>query len=760
MTLLARMDEVEGVNLTEYATGVLKNLQSYLQLNFPGYEFEPMASEHSFRRILSPFDLRDVVEIARHMALMSLATWEVNYKPPHKPLGFIKPQSQDSTSADEASERRGPTNPQRLEKGDQEQVAYVFPFLSPINPPRRLCEHILLQSEPCMIDISFAPFPKSRITGIVQSLEHSLALCESYLQRKLELELRTIQSIRAQVLSQWFFSQKHLLETPDNAFLARIRIASPNQVSVALTETVGNCITGPEIVSATSAPYLAGGFVSYHTPQEKDVEVLATLATDSEEDALLLHCFDAESAGRLFILPEPDSVDFPGIPVCTARHVPAMQLLPKQGTFMGEAERMRKRVPVYLGSRDHRRHVYIIGQTGVGKTTLILSMVLEHIRKGQGVAILDPHGDLIEQLLTFIPEERMDDVILFDPGDASYPVGLNLIDWQNEDEKSFLVDQFLSMLNLLYRREEMGPMFWHNVRFGLLLMMSNPNDPGTLVEFPQLLTDPNFHKRWLQYVTDPLVRNFWEKEFPKTNYSSDQYLHYVVSKFDPFISHQLMRNIIGQRKNKIHMQNIIHHGNILLVNLSRGKLGEFNSDLLGMIVIAKLYVAAMRRASIPKDERRDFFVYVDEFQNLATDTVAHLLSEARKFRLNLALCNQYIAQLPIDVINAILGNVGTLVTFRVGLKDADALLPYFQPILSKRDLTDQPNFHAYVRLLMDGQLTQPFSMNTKPQQSTDTAEAEQRKLEIRRRSRKLFGTERSEVEEQISASLRVTQNSK
>lgn len=718
---------------------LIQAVLSFLKICFRDQEFVPLYEGPSLAEVLAPFEIEDVAEVARRVARLSIANWEVTHE---LDFGY------------RAAAQHGLKDPSGTKR---DEVHYVFPFISALGSLHHLCEHLVLRQEPCLIDISFTPMKEGEAYGgVLKTMESSLALCEDYLRTAPSFTRRTVLSMRANALRQFFFAQRHLLDTPGNAMLVRIRIASPGPADPSLVEAVGNAFTAPVSSSDARAPYLAGGFEAWHcVPDDTLKSILAELREEDKCDDPIRYCFDAGSAGYLLQFPQADEETFPGVPVYTARLLRASQALPQSGTYMGEADVLGEKTAVKLPLDDHRRHVYVIGQTGVGKTSLILSMAMEHVRNGQGLAVLDPHGDLIHHILTRVPEERLSDVILFDPGDAEYPIGLNLLEWETEDQKGFIIDEMLSMLQLLYLAEHMGPMFYHNVRFGLLLLMANREDIGTLVEFPHLFSDREFHQRWLPHLHDPLAIRFWTKEFPKVDYGHEAYMQYIVSKFDPFISHPLMRNVIGQRRSAIDFDTVINDNRILLVNLSKGKLGELNSSMLGMIIVAKLYAAAMRRINLPMAERRDFFVYVDEFQNLATETFAHILSEARKFRIDLTVCNQYVAQLPRSIINAILGNVGTMAAFRVGLQDAEVLQGYYEPTISSYALAGQPNYHAYVRLLVNGQLTPPFSLHTTLEPAADDVTGRQMEQKIREGSRQLYGKERALVEQEIARSLEV-----
>ena len=739
IVLLLRLQGANNEQLRGETERLTQAVLSFLKIYFREQEFVPLQDNPSLAEVLSPFRIEDSAEIARRVARLSIASWEVT-----REVDFGYRTANVNCSQDS---RRG-----------NEEVQYVFPFISTLGSLNHLCEHLVLRREPCLVDISFTPIKHGDAYGDVpKAMEESLALCEDYLRSAASFTRRTVLSTRANALRQFFFAQRHLLDTPGNAMLVRIRIASPGPTDPSLMEAVGNSFTAPVSACDAQAPYLAGGFESWHcVPDEKLRSVLSELRQEDTCDDAIRYWFDAESAGYLLQFPRAEEETFPGIPVYTARVLRASQALPQCGTLMGEADVLGEKATVRLPLDDHRRHVYVIGQTGVGKTSLILSMVMDHVRNGQGLAVLDPHGDLINHVVTRMPERRLSDVILFDPGDAEYPIGLNLLEWSTEDQKGFIVDEMISMLQRMYLAEHMGPVFFHNVRFGLLLLMANREDIGTLVEFPHLFSDTGFHRRWLEHLHDPLAIRFWTKEFPKTDYGHENYMHYIVSKFDPFISHPLMRNVIGQRRSAIDFEAVINGGKILLVNLSKGKLGELNSSMLGRIIVAKLYAAAMRRVNLPMAERRDFFVYVDEFQNLATETFAHILSEARKFRMNLTLCNQYVAQLPLSIINALLGNVGTLAAFRVGLQDADVLKGYFEPAISSHALTGQPNYHAYLRLLVDGRLTPPFSLNTALEPSPDKRGGDRIEEQVITHSRQQYGRERAVVEEEIARSLEVS----
>jgi len=389
--------------------------------------------------------------------------------------------------------------------------------------------------------------------------------------------------------------------------------------------------------------------------------------------------------------------------------------LPEKGlNLIGKVNFRGEEKKAYLASRnDRRRHFYIVGQTGTGKSGLLTEMIRQDIQNGEGVAVIDPHGDLVETILSHIPKEKIDDVVLFEPFDTDRPIGLNMLEYDTPEQKDFAVQEMITIFYKLFPPEMIGPMFEHYMRNAMLALMADNNNPGTLVEIPRMFTDPDFMEDRLSNVTDPVVRSFWQKEWKQTtgNAKSDM-LGYVVSKIGRFIENEMMRNIIGQSHSGFDLAKIMDEKKIFLANLSKGQTGEVNSSLLGLILVSKIQMAAMKRARIAEEERKDFYLYIDEFQNFTTDSIAIILSEARKYRLNLIIANQYISQLKDEIRNAILGNVGTLTAFRIGADDAEFLEKQFEPEFSRFDLINLDNFNLIIKLMIDGKTSSPFKIET------------------------------------------------
>ncbi|HUS25727.1 MAG TPA: hypothetical protein VMY99_00035 [Nevskiaceae bacterium] len=401
-----------------------------------------------------------------------------------------------------------------------------------------------------------------------------------------------------------------------------------------------------------------------------------------------------------------------------SKQADAPRNMSEKGLLLGYNVFRGVKKPVRLSLGDRQRHMYAVGQTGTGKSTFLENLALQDMLDGGGFAFVDPHGDTAERLLAMVPRERTEDVIYFSPADMEYPMGLNLFEYQTADQKDFLIQEVLNMLYKLYDPQHqgiMGPRYEHLFRNAALTVMADPNG-GTFVDIPKLFRDQQFVKQKLQYVKDQNVIEFWQKEMPQSQRSNEfgEVVSWFVSKFGAFLSNEMMRNIIGQTKSSFDLRDVMDNKKILLVNLSKGRLGELNSKLLGMIFVMKFQAAAMSRADLLEKDRVDFALYVDEFQNYSTDSFATIMSEARKYHLNLIVANQFTTQLTDEIRDAVFGNMGTIVAFRIGQPDVEALSRYFQPTFDGNDLVRVPNHNAIIRTLVGGVPTQPFSMATLP----------------------------------------------
>lgn len=470
-------------------------------------------------------------------------------------------------------------------------------------------------------------------------------------------------------------------------------------------------------------------FSMYNAEGKNGFKFVPASDVDNFVMAYVLRFFPAESKknilndvelATIFHLPDSGNVPTTQLDRQQSKQVDGPRNMLDEGLLLGYNVFRGAKKPIRLSENDRRRHVYLVGQTGTGKSTFIENLAVQDMLEGRGFAFVDPHGDSAEKLLGMVPKERTEDIIYFCPAEMDYPMGLNLFEYDRDkpEQKDFLIQEVIGMLYKLYDPDHqgiVGPRLEHIFRNCALLLMADPAG-GTFIDIPKLLVDYDYAKQKLKYTNDRTVLDFWLKEFPNSQRSNDagEVTAWVVSKFGAFISNTMMRNIIGQNKSSFDMRKIMDDGKILIVNLSKGRTGELNSKLLGMIFVMKFQAAAMSRADIPEAQRRDFCLYVDEFQNFASDSFGEIMSEARKYRLNLIVANQFTTQLEEKIRDAIFGNMGTVISHRVGNNDAEVLEKYYKPVFDTDDLQQLPNFNTIVKMLIGGVPTQPFSMASIP----------------------------------------------
>ncbi|MBU1111100.1 type IV secretion system DNA-binding domain-containing protein [Patescibacteria group bacterium] len=459
---------------------------------------------------------------------------------------------------------------------------------------------------------------------------------------------------------------------------------------------------------------------------------------------------NAEELATIMHFPN-QNVKTPHINWLLSRTSEAPQGLPETGLYLGKSVFRGRERKVFMGKDDRRRHMYIIGQTGTGKTQYLKFLAQQDIMNGHGLAFIDPHGEDVEDLLNMVPKERAEDVVYFNPADTDRPMGLNVMDVEGEDSAHKVVNSFIALLYKLYdpnRTGIMGPILERAIRNVMLTAMSEPGN--SLVEVLRLLIDPDFAKSKVPLIKDPMVKQFWTKEMAQTSdFHKSEKLGYFISKFDRFVTEKLMRNIVGQSKSAFNFREIMDSQKILLVNLAKGLIGEENSQFLGLMIVPQILIAAMSRTDIPQEERKDFYLYVDEFQNFATDDFAEILAEARKFRLNLQVANQYMSQIDEKIKDAVIGNVGTTASFRIGVDDATYLETHFEPVFTKNDLLNLPVGRAYLKLLQGGQPTKPFSMTTDWKAMCAVERNKELGNMIKELSRMRYGKDRAWVEQDI-----------
>jgi hypothetical protein len=459
---------------------------------------------------------------------------------------------------------------------------------------------------------------------------------------------------------------------------------------------------------------------------------------------------NTEEMASLWHLPIP-TTETPNIRWMLARIAPAPPEIPTSGLHLGSNQYRGHTTQIYMNDEDRTRHMYILGKTGTGKSWFMRYLINQDIKNGKGVGVIDPHGDLVEYVLGTIPKERIDDVIYFNPSDTERPIGLNMLEATTQAEMDFAVQEMISIFYSLFPPEMMGPMFEHYMRNFMLTLMSDPNYPGTIAEIPKMIADKKFQAEWLARIKDPVVRSFWEDEMANTSdYHRSEMMGYLVSKVGRFVENEMMRNIIGQPKSSFNFRKIMDEGKILLVNLSKGKTGDVNGNLLGLIMVSKLQMAAFGRADMPEDQRKDFYLYIDEFQNFITPSIATILSEARKYRLNLILTHQYLGQLTKDgkteIRDAILGNVGTTLISRIGPEDVEILSRLYEPTLSGYDLMNNDKFTWNARIIVDMSQTKPFTLKAAVADKPNTKLAEA----LREVSRLTYGKPKDIVQREIA----------
>jgi hypothetical protein len=470
---------------------------------------------------------------------------------------------------------------------------------------------------------------------------------------------------------------------------------------------------------------IVASFSLYNMPGKNGFKYTEAKDIDNFITAYILRFFPQENnksvlnsveLATLFHFPSQNNIPTTQLTRQGSKQVDGPRNIPENGLVLGYNIFRGAKKKIMLSEDDRRRHVYFVGQTGVGKTVFLQNLAFQDMLNGDGFAFIDPHGDVADELLSLVPKNRTEDVIYFCPSDTDYPLGLNMFEFDPEhpEQKDFLIQESINLLYKLYdpqRQGIIGPRFERIFTNSALLLMSDPKG-GTFVDIPKLLIDPDFMKAKLKYTDDQNVLDFWTKEWPNSQRSNEagEVTSWVVSKFGSFLSNEMMRNIIGQTKSAFNLRDIMDKKKILIVNLSKGRTGEVNSKLLGMIFVMKFQAAAMSRADVERSQRPDFCLYVDEFQNYSTDSFADIMSEARKFGLNLVVANQFTTQLSEEVRSAVFGNVGTIISLRVGIDDAEFLAKQFAPIFDSDDLQRIPNYNAVVRTLINGVPTQPFSM--------------------------------------------------
>ncbi|MCS7258591.1 MAG: type IV secretion system DNA-binding domain-containing protein, partial [candidate division WOR-3 bacterium] len=645
---------ITNTNQEEVSSHIL-SLINLLRSLFLEYNFE-LIDGQKIPPILNPFPINHLAGITRRFGIERLDSLRRSNNCFR--LGFINNQTDLSAS--------------KLQS-NSDTILHIFPFLPNQNPMNNLFHYLLLLENPIAISIRLTP---TNLTEQEEDFfEEQIVRCERYAQIHLGALSEDASSLwpalkeQASLFRQ--YQTRMLLGLKDNSALLTLEVASQKPIPILLLDIIGSLITEPAgstKITFECIPkiHLAGGYdiINLDNSQEaKDnfSRINLTLPSHtliSNDAQRLLYLFDSVEASAVFRLP-PATLEAPlGLNVQHWRHYIAPRHLPETGCLVGITEQHGIRQEIRISAIDRSRHVYVVGQTGTGKTTLLKTMILDDIKNGHGLCVIDPHGDLFKELLGKIPKNRLKDVVVFDPTDTDYPIGLNMLEYEDESQRHFLIQELVGIIMRLLEDEYgpeayniVGPIFFQHMKMNLLLVMSKKDDPGTLLEFYNIFQSKNYWKKWLPLQIEDPSLNVWVNnvlpyyDYQKVGSDTISLGSYVGSKFDSFVFDPMLRNIFGQKHSTINIKNIMNQGKILLVNLAKGELTETNSRFLGMVLLAKIMTAATGRVKIPPQNRKEFYLYVDEFQSIATQSFITLLSEARKFGVSLILANQFISQI-------------------------------------------------------------------------------------------------------------------
>lgn len=667
----------------EQALQMWDNMRPVLAVESGQAEFAAISEYEGFISAHLPFNIRDIVEITRREEMFPLGKNEAIYLP--------------------------------------------CPFIPNIGAMGRLCKGLLAHKDPVILSVILKT---AAITDDERGyLNSPVATGGSPLGFLSSGEKDTASTSRMRDNSY------HSMVKP--AYLMKIQVAGSGRIPAFILDLIGSEITvashghGVNINGNNDGAY-RGGYAWHRPAADKEFRVALnniiyrefenwapTIAPKGMER--LRYIFSPIEACAAFRLPVAlDSEQVMGLPV--RNNLPLVSTaIPENGILLGVNRFAGAKMEVRLDDETRRRHCYIQGATGTGKTTLILNMMLQDIHAGKGAIIIDYHGDMSIDLLKRLPKERASDVIYFNPADLEYPIGFNPLSYDakspyREIQKEKIIGGILSWLHKEYTRDSMGPFFYQNVRNALLLVMADDSEPATLVDFVEIFHDKALREKKLSKLKNPMVKKFWQEygneRYKKVGDDGYSMLQYILCKFSPFVDSEIIRNIIGQARSKMDFREIMDSGKILVCNLSKGLIGDFNARFLGLMLLSKIEQAALSRADIPEEERRDCFIYIDECQNFQTEYFYNLLSEMRKYRLNITLANQHFSQLDDRMMDSIIGNCATKVIFKTGVRDAVMLEPALYPY-DRRLIVKLPDYQAAVKMPVNGD-TKIFTLGTLP----------------------------------------------
>jgi hypothetical protein len=712
-------------NIQEQILTMESNLKLILGGVFSNYIWDAIQEEAELKNYLYPLNWSEafISDLRRREEVVQLDTFV-----PQKTMGFM---GEEAYSINEES---------------HEGVYYVHPFFPTKNGFETLLNTLIKGNQKIVLTASLSP---TKLTSQEeQFLREQIAVCEGHKDPQ-DLSER-VQKQRAANLGQALLQQYLVLQ--DAPYYLTFTAASQKPLDYMILEYIGLSITEPigyEVHKSYPMPYLSlneGGYDIVVPLTEKDLEIardnMANLTQKpwqtshpSADRNRLRFLFHGNEAICAFYLPINIYSDIPGVDIFIMDQLPLPRELVELQT--DEASNILIGKNYYFGFEQNviipedtrRQHTYIIGQTGTGKTTLMQTMILSDMKAGNGLAVIDPHGELYQDILEAIPEDRKEDVVLFDPSDVGFPIGFNLLEVSTEEEKEYIVKELRAILKRFFVEHFgitdiggiIGPIFFTHVQNNLLLAMSDDDNPGTIVEFKAIFDSEDFWKRWLPLKWKNRLLENWTKEIlPNTDYmrkGSDgvRYGDYFSAKFEDFVNDPRINLIFGQPYSTIDFADVVENNKILLINLSKGLLGEANASLLGMMLMAKLNSVFMQRMkNLSRNTKLNpFYLYVDEFQNIATENFSILLAEARKFGLGLILANQYMKQVSDHkILDAIIGNVGTIISFRLGIEDAKIMANQYLPHYEAQDISELPNYYAILRTNVEGERTIPCNFKT------------------------------------------------
>lgn len=758
VVLLGKVSDTSEAKAYTAAHNYFREITALVGGFMPDHVWEIVADASEFHLLWEPFPWVDT-----HCAEIRRRTDQVNLKTvrPRPSLGRSRSQPPPDWEPDDT-------------------VYLVHQFKARSEPLDRLLRALLLFPAPIVWQVNLMPVRLGEKEE--QALVDEIGKCERYLtgngSQPLIGDAQTLHRHRASVFCEMLVDQ--LVRLQDAPYLINIGVASPQPLPHALLEIIGVSITEPVTGEGGSGGYdvVYPAEAGERTAARENIEQLDFQLWGKEFVApplkRLRTLVDALEAAGAFRLPLASDERPPGIDVRIAR----FRGLPREiaelaapggvagRLYLGQNRYLGMPHEVFLPEKDRRQHMYAIGQTGTGKTTFLKTLIKADMEAGNGLAVIDPHGDLFDELLAMIPPERVDDVVVFDPMDDAFPVGLNMLECTDESQRHFIVREMRAIMERLIddqydskASEYAGPVFYQHMQMNMLLAMSNPEDPGTLLELYEIFQHKDYWRHWLPLKwTESQLSRWVDTTLPQLDYTERHsegltFGEYISSKFDDFVFDPRLRAIFGQKRSTINFREIMDDGKILLVNLAKGDLTEANARFLGMVLMAKIQAAAMERSNIPVHERRMFYLYVDEFQSIATENFTLMLSEARKFGLGLTLANQFLSQIKDQrIIQSVFGNVGTVASFRVGHEDAKLLEPHFLPDFDTRDLTNLPNWTACIKTTVSGQVVSPFTLNTVA--SDESTDSEKRAV-VLEASRKKYGRPAKDVAREIEESFRV-----